>query len=229
MILSQFEEAVWHRRGSDCDIAEAWHHGGEIVSAVEAVLEFGERASTNQPCWQCVAGLSRMPFSISLSAVATAAAITVRSRNRNRAYEFERADLSFPSPSDTPPPTCFFGLPPRMRSIRSSAVRFAADSALEGDGFEPSGPRRRPSAFWRLDLLHPRIFRCRYSAMRMPRSSKVPVAREDRWFESSFLQRGVGCELDLGRDAEGERYLSLGERIRFDLHRLWMQRLSDRA
>src|ERR1700680_1294073 len=44
MILSQFEEAVWHRRGSDCDIAEAWHHGGEIVSVVEAVLEFGEVA-----------------------------------------------------------------------------------------------------------------------------------------------------------------------------------------
>src|SRR6185312_2495848 len=44
MILSQFEEAVWHRRGSDCDIAEAWHHGGEIVSAGEAVLEFGEVA-----------------------------------------------------------------------------------------------------------------------------------------------------------------------------------------
>jgi hypothetical protein len=31
-------------RGWDCDIAEAWHHGGEIVSAVEAVLEFGEVA-----------------------------------------------------------------------------------------------------------------------------------------------------------------------------------------
>src|SRR6478735_6201790 len=44
MMLSQFEEAVWHRRGSDCDIAEAWHHGGEIVSAVEAGLEFGEVA-----------------------------------------------------------------------------------------------------------------------------------------------------------------------------------------
>src|SRR6516162_6426284 len=44
MILSQFEEAVRHRRGSDCDIAEAWHHGGEIVSAVKAVLEFGEVA-----------------------------------------------------------------------------------------------------------------------------------------------------------------------------------------
>src|SRR6266404_3009862 len=44
MILSEFEEAVWHRRGSACDIVEAWHHGGEIVSAVEAVLEFGEVA-----------------------------------------------------------------------------------------------------------------------------------------------------------------------------------------
>src|SRR5439155_9524695 len=44
MILSQFKKAVWHRRGSECDIAQAWHHGGEIVSAVEAVLEFGEVA-----------------------------------------------------------------------------------------------------------------------------------------------------------------------------------------
>src|SRR5215813_4698912 len=44
MILSQFQEAVWHRRGSDSDVAEAWHHGGEIVSAIEAVLEFGEVA-----------------------------------------------------------------------------------------------------------------------------------------------------------------------------------------
>ena len=44
MILSQLEEVVWHRRGSDCDKAEAWHHGGEIVSAIEAVLEFGEVA-----------------------------------------------------------------------------------------------------------------------------------------------------------------------------------------
>src|ERR1700751_931900 len=44
MILSQFEEAVWHRWGSDCDVAEAWHHGGEIVSAGEEVLEFGGKA-----------------------------------------------------------------------------------------------------------------------------------------------------------------------------------------
>src|SRR5260370_14263929 len=44
MIVRQVEEAGWHRRGSGCDIAEAWHHGGEIVSAVEALLEFGEVA-----------------------------------------------------------------------------------------------------------------------------------------------------------------------------------------
>ena len=31
----------------------------------------------------------------------------------------------------------------------------------------------------------------------------------DRWFESCSLQQGVSCELDFGRDAEGERYLSL--------------------
>src|SRR5216683_598347 len=44
MILSQFEEAVWHGRSSDGDVAEAWHHGGEIVAPVEAVFEFGEVA-----------------------------------------------------------------------------------------------------------------------------------------------------------------------------------------
>jgi len=59
----------------------------------------------------------------------------------------KRADLSFPSPSDTHSPTCFFGLPPRMGSIRSSAVRFAADSAPEGDGFEPSVPHKKTTLF----------------------------------------------------------------------------------
>src|SRR3974377_17109 len=44
MTLSQFEEAVWHRRGSECDVAEAWQHGCEIVSAVKAGSEFGEVA-----------------------------------------------------------------------------------------------------------------------------------------------------------------------------------------
>src|ERR1700692_5072581 len=44
MILRQFEEAIWHRRGSDGGEAEPWHHGGEIVSPVEAVFEFGEVA-----------------------------------------------------------------------------------------------------------------------------------------------------------------------------------------
>src|SRR5678815_4602833 len=44
MILRQFEEAVWHRRGSGCDEAEPWHHGGEIVSPVKPVFEFGKVA-----------------------------------------------------------------------------------------------------------------------------------------------------------------------------------------
>ena len=44
MNLSQFQEAVWHWRGSDGGPAEAGDHGGEIVSAVEAVFELGEVA-----------------------------------------------------------------------------------------------------------------------------------------------------------------------------------------
>src|SRR6516162_10177815 len=44
MILSEFEKAVWRRRGPDCDKAEAWHHGGESVSGVGGVLGFGEVA-----------------------------------------------------------------------------------------------------------------------------------------------------------------------------------------
>jgi hypothetical protein len=44
MNLRQFEEAVWHWRGSNSEEAEPWHHGGEIVSAVEAVFEFGKVA-----------------------------------------------------------------------------------------------------------------------------------------------------------------------------------------
>src|SRR5512132_3261301 len=44
MSLSQFEEAVGHWRGSDGGPAEAGHHGGEIVAAIEAVGEFGQVA-----------------------------------------------------------------------------------------------------------------------------------------------------------------------------------------
>ena len=44
MILSQFEETVRHRRGSHGDVAEPWHHGGEIVTPIEAIFEFGEGA-----------------------------------------------------------------------------------------------------------------------------------------------------------------------------------------
>src|ERR1700758_48036 len=44
MSLSQFEEAAWHRRSSNCDVAEPRHHSGEIESPVEPVFEFGEVA-----------------------------------------------------------------------------------------------------------------------------------------------------------------------------------------
>ena len=44
MMLSQFEQAIRHGRGSDCDVSKTRHHGGEIVASVEAVLEFGEVA-----------------------------------------------------------------------------------------------------------------------------------------------------------------------------------------
>src|SRR5512147_3347288 len=44
MTLSQFEEAVWHWRGSDGGPAEAWHHGGEIIAPIEAVRELGQVA-----------------------------------------------------------------------------------------------------------------------------------------------------------------------------------------
>src|SRR5258707_15075100 len=44
MILSQFEETVWHRRSTDGEVAEPRHHGGEIVAPVETVFEFGEVA-----------------------------------------------------------------------------------------------------------------------------------------------------------------------------------------
>src|SRR6266403_4078025 len=41
--------------------------------------------------------------------------------------------------------SCYTFLP-RLRPIRSSAVRFAADSPLEGDGFDPSVPRGESAA-----------------------------------------------------------------------------------
>jgi hypothetical protein len=78
----------------------------------------------------------------------------------------------------------------RDRIPMLARVRFASDSPLEGDGFEPSVPRRRPSAPWRLDLLHPRIFRCRYSAVRVPRSSGVPVVRQGPMVRIQFSPAG---------------------------------------
>src|ERR1700693_794344 len=44
MNLRHVEGGLWQRRGSDAHVAEPWHHGGEIVSAVEAVCEVGKVA-----------------------------------------------------------------------------------------------------------------------------------------------------------------------------------------
>src|SRR5512132_4097653 len=44
MKLSQFEETVRHGRGAHSSPAEPGEHGGQIVAAVEAVLEFGQIA-----------------------------------------------------------------------------------------------------------------------------------------------------------------------------------------
>src|SRR5271165_1792696 len=42
MNLSQFQESVWHRCCSNTGPYKAGDHGGEIVSSVEAIFEFGE-------------------------------------------------------------------------------------------------------------------------------------------------------------------------------------------
>src|SRR5512132_4379567 len=44
MKLSQFEETVRHGRGAHGSPAEPGEHGGQIVAAVEAVLELGQIA-----------------------------------------------------------------------------------------------------------------------------------------------------------------------------------------
>src|SRR5271165_5534038 len=42
MNLRQFQEAVWHWRGMGCGPSEPGYDSGEVISAVEAILEFGE-------------------------------------------------------------------------------------------------------------------------------------------------------------------------------------------
>ncbi len=42
MNLSQFQQAVWHGRGSDAGPGQAWDHGREIVAPVEAVFKLGK-------------------------------------------------------------------------------------------------------------------------------------------------------------------------------------------
>jgi hypothetical protein len=65
--------------------------------------------------------------------------------------------------------------------------RFAADSSLEGDGFEPSVPHTKQT-FW-LPVRSPQF--------RLPQQKPALRAR-DRWFESISLQTRV-CELSVPR------------------------------
>ena len=69
----------------------------------------------------------------------------------------------------------------RRRRKYAQRGRFAPDSLLEGDGFEPSVPRR-------IFLAAPSIPQFTFRNInRLPRD-------RDRWFESISLQRGVSNE-----------------------------------
>ena len=65
-------------------------------------------------------------------------------------------------------------------------VRFAADSPVEGDGFEPSVPRKRNTSLWAAPLPSPQF---------AFRNEDRLLRDRDRWFESISLQHGVWCEL----------------------------------
>jgi hypothetical protein len=66
-------------------------------------------------------------------------------------------------------------------------VRFALDSALEGDGFEPSVPHKK-QPFLAAPVRSPQF---------AFRNKKRLFRARDRWFESISLQRGVQCEPDV--------------------------------
>jgi len=75
------------------------------------------------------------------------------------------------------------------------SVKFAVDSLLEGDGFEPSVPRKRNN-FSRPPPFDPPQFAFR-------KRNRLLRTR-NRWFESTSLQRGVHCEPDFrGRELPG--------------------------
>ena len=81
-----------------------------------------------------------------------------------------------------------------VEPVKSSRNRWFADSPLEGNGFELPVPGRE-------------------AVNRDGRRTGCPEIGTDllrnRRSESISLQQGVTCELVFGRDAEGERYLSL--------------------
>ena len=80
----------------------------------------------------------------------------------------------------------YLDLPAAPRFAGSPQGRFAADSALEGDGFEPSVPRQ-------VSLAAPSI-PAQFTSLNINR-----LARDrDRWFESISLHRRISCEPEEG-------------------------------
>ncbi len=91
------------------------------------------------------------------------------------------ASLLTPSSNQLPRPARKAG----FSTFESRSGR-ETDCLLEGDGFEPSVPRKKTNSFW-LPAFGP--------AIRLPQQ-KPALSCRYRWFESISLQRGVRCELD---------------------------------
>jgi len=92
----------------------------------------------------------------------------------------------------------FISLSAKYVQPRPHKVEFAPDSALKGTGFPNHQSReRRPVSLWfRLFFAPTSPWLTRHGPCQ-----KTWSCPRYRWFESTFLQQSVTCELDFGRDA----------------------------
>ena len=109
----------------------------------------------------------------------------------------------------------------RSRYLTTILVFFANCSLAQGLGIEVSDVPGATLSRSRSNRYRQQSARAGFGSRGRPPVAVKHEARgdlvfphRDRGFESISLQRGVGYELDFGRDVEGERYLSLAERIR---------------
>ena len=101
------------------------------------------------------------------------------------------------------------------RPLTTKTGGFAINSLLEGDGFEPSVPHKKPP-FW-LPALGPAI--C------LPQQ-KPALSCRDRWFESISLRGRVRCELDAACSAADYRCEGL---CKIAMHRIGLRARSGRG